>query len=334
MHATARVSRDPKAGDSHLAPCHDTLIPTTTWPDSPSMDPADARPALTVEDMQTYRRHVEEAASFLDTELLGSPTIGLVVPGQSSRLVADASTGTVLTFDEIPHFPKADGRSEPGRLIEGTRGESSFICVDGALALYEGFTPQEVVFPIRMLAEVGIHSLLLVTPAIAVNSEFEPSDLVVVTDHINFQGVNPLVGPNVDAWGPRFPDMSEPYDPVLRQEAVQIALDEGVRLEQGVLFALLGPNGGTRAEYKMVEMLGADVASMRTVPEVIAAQHMGVSVLSIAVVIDRGSPDALEPVSMDEVAHAIDSARPHLRSVITGLVDRVLDGEGAPGTSR
>jgi purine-nucleoside phosphorylase len=200
------------------------------------------------------------------------------------------------------------------------------VVLDGTLPLHDGFTPRQAAFPVRVLAEAGVETLLFATRTESVHPEVRPSDLFLVTDHVNFQGVNPLVGPNVDDWGPRFPDMSEPYDPELRRTAEQVALREGLRLSKGILFAVLGPDLGTRAECRMARTLGGDVVGATTVPEVITARHMDLRVMTVSVVADRCLPDAVEPAPPGDGTQAVATARPHLRRLLRGVVEAV-DGE-------
>jgi purine-nucleoside phosphorylase len=200
--------------------------------------------------------------------------------------------------------------------------------MQGRMHLYEGYTPWQVGFPIRLLGALGVETLLISNAAGGLNPHFDTSDLMLITDHINFQGTNPLVGPNVDDWGPRFPDMSEPYDPDLRDTAQQIALDAGVRLHRGVYLSILGPNLETRAEYRMIRTLGADAVGMSTVPEVLVARHMGLRVMAVSVITDLCLPDALEPVTVEEVLAAAEAARPALQHLMAGMVHAA--GEQAP----
>jgi len=195
--------------------------------------------------------------------------------------------------------------------------------MQGRLHLYEGYTAREATFPIRVLGVFGIETLLISNAAGGMNPHFERGDIMLTTDHINFQGANPLVGPNVEEWGPRFPDMSEPYDIGLRKQAQQIALDTGIQLHQGVYVSVLGPNLETPAEYRFLRHMGADVVGMSTVPEVIVARHMDIRVMAVSVITDECFPDALEPVKIEEVLAAADDAAPHLKTLFHGVLSQV-----------
>lgn len=292
------------------------------------MSTSDDTPALTAESTRTYRTHVEEAAASFREAVSSVPRLGLVLEtglGGFGEAFEARWTGTA---DAIPHFPKADGDRDR-TLAVGTLAGTPVAVLDGALSLHDGFTPRQVAFPIRMLAEAGIETLLFANTAGSVHPEVAPSDLFLLTDHINFQGANPLVGPNVEAWGPRFPDMSEPYDPELRRVAEQAALQEGISLQKGIYFAVLGPNLGSQAEYRMVRTMGGDVVGTGTVPEVIAARHMDLQVLAVSVIADRCSPDAVTPVSTGKMTEAVADARPRLRRLL-GEVAGAVDREGTP----
>jgi len=282
------------------------------------MSTAPDPPALTVESTNTYRRHVQEAADDVKDRLTRSPTLGLVLATGRDTLPDAFTVDDEWPLDALPHVPQSEAAT--GSLVAGTLANTPVLVLDGPLSLHDGFTPRQVAFPIRMLAEAGIDTLLFTATAGSVHPEVAPSDLFLVTDHINFQGVNPLVGPNVEEWGPRFPDMSEPYDPALRKDAERVALQEGIELQKGIYFAVLGPNLGTQAEYRMVRTLGADVVGTGMVPEVLAARHMDVRVLALSVVTDRCSPDAVDPIATSDVKEAVDTACPRLRRLLSGLV--------------
>lgn len=284
-------------------------------------------PALTVDSTNTYRRHVQEAAEFVTDHLGHSPSLGLVVDTGRDTLPEDLAIDHEWSLDALPHVPHSE--TAPSTLLAGTLADTTVLALDGPLALHDGFTARQVAFPVRMMAEAGVNTLLFTTTAGSVHPEVEPSDLFLVTDHINFQGVNPLVGPNVEEWGPRFPDMSEPYDPELRATAQKVALQAGIGLQKGIFFATLGPNLGTQAEYRMVRTLGADVVGTGTVPDVIAARHMDVRVLTLSLITDRCAPDTGAPTTTNAVTEAVDAARPRLRRLLSGIVTAHKE-EGVP----
>lgn len=280
--------------------------------------------ALTADATAAYHRRVQEAAAFVRENIPSPLTLGLIVDTGRESLPDDLTIEAEWSVDEIPHYPDT-GHSQT-TLQLGSCGDASVLVLDGSLSLHDGYTPRQVAFPIRMLGEAGLEILLFTNTAGSVASEMTPADLVLLTDHINFQGANPLVGPNVEEWGPRFPDMSEPYDPELRQIAERVALREGIALQKGIYYAVLGPNLGTQAEYRMVQTLGADLVGTGSVLEVIAARHMDLQVMTLSVVTDRCSPDFVEPVSASNLADAMNSARPSLRRLLSGIIT-ALEGE-------
>ncbi len=237
-----------------------------------------------------------------------------------------------MPYDEIPHFPLSTVESHHGRLIVGHLSGVPVCALQGRFHLYEGYTPRQVTFPVRVLATLGIDTLFISNAAGGMNPLFRRGDLMLITDHINLQGQNPLVGPNVDDWGPRFPDMSEPYDPELRRLAEEKALELGIKLQQGVYVAVLGPNLETKAEYRFLRLIGADAVGMSTVPEVIVARHMNLRVMAISVITDECFPDALEPLSLEAVLAAAAEAEPRLTRLMKAVVEAVGQQAAAPST--
>lgn len=267
-----------------------------------------ARVGAAVEEIRRVTQHKPRAGIILGTGL-----------GQLSR---EIDVVAAIEYDDIPHFPVSTVESHHGRLMFGTLRGVDVVVMQGRFHVYEGYTVQRVTFPVRVMATLGIDTLFISTACGGMNPAYRRGDLMLITDHINLQGVNPLVGPNVDAWGPRFPDMSAPYDPALQKLAEETALDLRIKLHQGVYVAVVGPNLETRAEYRFLRYIGADVVGMSTVPEVIAARHMNLKVLGIAVVTDECFPDALEPVTLEHVLEAAGIAEPKLTALMSALVQR------------
>ena len=280
-------------------------------------------------DIDTYRDHVAAAAEAIRHAVDTVPPLGLILGTGLGGLADAVETEAVLPYDAIPHMPTSTVDSHDGQLRIGTLDGVPVVVMQGRMHLYEGYTPWQVGFPIRVLGALGVDTLLISNAAGGLNPQFDTADVMLLTDHINFQGTNPLVGPNVDDWGPRFPDMSEPYDVDLRQTAQSIALSEGFRLHEGVYLSILGPNLETRAEYRMLRTLGADAVGMSTVPEVLVARHMGIRVMAVSVITDMCLPDALEPVTLEAVLNAADTAGPNLQHLMTGMVHAV----GTPATA-
>jgi purine-nucleoside phosphorylase len=274
-------------------------------------------------DTTEYRRHVEEAAASIRERVDLDARIGIIL-GTGLGALADAvDAEVVLSYDDLPHFPVSTVESHHGKLLAGRLDGVPVLALQGRFHLYEGYSPHEITFPVRVLARLGVDTLLISNAAGGMNPNFRRGDLMLVTDHINLQGVNPLSGPNVDDWGPRFPDMSMPYDEGLRRIAESVALEQAVKLQQGVYVAVEGPNLETRAESRFLRMIGADAVGMSTVPEVIVARHQGLRCLAFSVITDECFPDALEPVSIEDVLAAAGEAEPKLTAVMRAVVARV-----------
>lgn len=271
-------------------------------------------------DIQAYRRRVDEAAGAIRARTDLRPRLGIILGTGLGRLAKEIDVAVAIPYDEIPHFPLSTVESHHGRLLVGHLAGVPVLALQGRFHLYEGYSAHEITFPVRVLATLGVETLLISNAAGGMNPIYRKGDLMLFTDHINLQGVNPLIGPNLDAWGPRFPDMSEPYDLALRDLAERIALDEGIKLQQGVYVAVTGPNLETRAEYRFLRMIGADVVGMSTVPETIVARHMGLRVMAISVVTDECFPDALQPVTLEDVLAAAGMAEPKLTAIMKGVV--------------
>lgn len=276
-----------------------------------------------VQEMDAYREQVAEAVEAIREETSASPAVGIILGTGLGQLAEEIAVETRFSYDDLPHFPSATVEMHDGRLLFGELGGVPVVAMQGRFHLYEGYTPKEVTFPVRVLAELGVETLLISNAAGGMNPHYRRADLMLITDHINFQGENPLVGPNVESWGPRFPDMSEPYDRELRQLAEEKALELGIKLHQGVYVAVVGPNLETRAEYRMLRLMGADVVGMSTVPEVIVARHMGLRVMAISVITDECFPDALEPIDIEDVMAAAGEAEPKLTRIMRAVVEEV-----------
>ena len=278
-------------------------------------------------DPDAYRHQVSEAVDFLGPQVMNPPPDTAVILGTGlGRLADEIDVHVVVPYEEIPHFPKATVESHHGRLIAGTIDGAGVVVLQGRFHLYEGYAPHEVTFPIRVLRNMDVRTLLITNAAGGLNPDFRRGDLMLVTDHINLQGVNPLTGPNIDDWGPRFPDMSGPYAADLQQRAKDVASAEGIPLREGVYAAVAGPNLETRAEYRFLREIGADAVGMSTVPEVIVARHMGMQCLALSVITDECFPDTLQPVKMEDVLAAAAAAEPNL----TRLLAKLVGGFGWP----
>ena len=277
-------------------------------------------PAQTTEWADEAAR-VDEAAAVVRAALPDEARTGLILGTGLGALADEIEVEQALPYDDLPHFPLSTVESHHGRLLAGRLSGVPVLALQGRFHLYEGYSPKQVAFPVRVLGALGVETLLISNASGGMNPQFARGDLMLIVDHINLQGVNPLVGPNVADWGPRFPDMSAPYDPELRRLAEEHALRLGIPLHQGVYVAVVGPNLETRAEYRMLRTLGADVVGMSTVPEVLVARHMGMRVLALSVITDECFPDALAPISIDDVLAVAAEAEPRLTAVIKAVVE-------------
>jgi len=276
-----------------------------------------------------YRQNVEAAATSLAEQVGPVPETGLLLGREGRALLDEVDAVAVCEYTDLPHFPSESDRTDEGTITVGTLNGTSVVVLSGPLLIHEGHTPHQVAFPIRMLAVAGVDTLILSGRAGGLRSELAPGDLMVVTNHINFQGLNPLVGTNVDEWGPRFPDMTDPYAPAVNRAAGTVARRDGIPLRRGVLLAVSGPSLGTGAEYRMMRTLGADAVGTGLVPEVITARHMGLRVGAVTVIADQCSPDVRAPVAVDDANEAIEGARAPLCSLLKGLV-AASEIEGEP----
>jgi purine-nucleoside phosphorylase len=251
------------------------------------------------------------------------PMVGIVLGTGLGALAEEIQVQASISYSEIPHFPLSTVESHEGRLLLGALGNKPVVAMQGRFHLYEGYDLRQVTFPIRLMKLLGVEILVVSAACGGMNPEWNPGELVLLADHINLLGDNPLVGPNLDDLGPRFPDMSEPYDGELRGLAHSVAQDEGLLLRQGVYVAVQGPSLETRAEYRMLRGIGADVVGMSTVPEVIAARHMGLRVLGVTIITDACDPENLEPVELVSIIETAKKAEPSLTTLIKGVVARL-----------
>ena len=273
--------------------------------------------------MNDLRRAIGEAVGHIRGQGDWRPELGIVLGTGLGALIEDIRIDTALDYAEIPHFPVSTVESHSGRLIFGTLEGRPVVAMQGRFHFYEGYTLQQVTFPVRVMQALGVETLFVSNACGGMNPVYRRGDLMRIDDHINLIGDNPLRGPNVDELGPRFPDMSEPYDRALGELADTVALESGIRMHVGVYVAVAGPNLETRAEYRFLRGIGADVVGMSTVPEVIVARHAGLRVLGISIVTDECFPDALQPVDVAEIIRVAGEAEPRMTAVIRGTVARL-----------
>jgi purine-nucleoside phosphorylase len=265
---------------------------------------------------------VQEATRTVRSHWSGTPTVGLVLGTGLGALAREIDAAALIPYPEIPYFPRSTVESHRGQLVCGTLAGRSVVAMEGRFHLYEGYTPSQVTFPIRVMKELGCRLLIVSNAAGGLNPQYEKADLVVIEDHLNLLGVNPLIGPNDDRLGPRFPDMIEPYDRMLQNLALQIALEQNIVAHRGVYVAVTGPNLETRAEYRFLRGIGADVVGMSTIPEVLVAVHAGLKVLGFSIVTDMCLADALHPVRIEEIVAVANQAEGKLRTIVKGVLEQ------------
>jgi len=266
------------------------------------------------------RDKVGEAADSIKKSLECEPVAGLVLGTGLGGIVDEMEKGVAVPYSAIPHWPVCTAPGHHGQLVCGRWAGKPVIAMDGRFHLYEGYSPQEISFPIRVLRALGTKTLVLSNAAGGLNPNFQDGDLMVITDHINLTGQNPLVGPNVDEWGLRFPDMIEPYSRRLVTLAEQTALKECIKLRRGVYAGVLGPSLETAAETRFLRMAGGDAVGMSTIIEVITAVHAGMEVLAISVITNVNLPDCYKPAVVEEIIETANRSG----KILSRLFERIL----------
>jgi purine-nucleoside phosphorylase len=251
------------------------------------------------------------------------PEVAVILGTGLGGLAKEIKVETEIGYENIPGFPLSTVESHVGRLLLGTLGGRKVVAMQGRFHRYEGYSMQQIAFPVRVMRALGAKTLVVSNACGGMHPLWAPGDLVLISDHINLLGDNPLVGPNDDALGPRFPDMSAAYDPALREIARKTARDLKIVLREGVYVAVPGPNLETAAEYRFLRVIGADVVGMSTVPEVIAAVHGGMRVLGISIITDACLPDALEPADITRIIATAQKAEPSLTALVRGVLERI-----------
>ena len=277
-------------------------------------------PSVAAEDPRAVLTALDEAVAAVRARCDLIPRVGIVLGTGLGGLADAVEAEAVIPYEDIPHFPVPTVETHSGRLLLGTLDGTPVVAMQGRFHRYEGYDLNQVVFPVRAMGRLGAETLVVSAAAGGMNPLWAPGELVLLDDHINLLGENPLVGPNVDELGPRFPDMSHPYDSSLQELAATVALKRGIRLNRGVYVAVVGPNLETRAEYRMLRAMGADVVGMSTVPEVIAARHMGLRVLGVVIITDSCLPDALKPAVVEDIIATANAAEPGLTTLIRDVV--------------
>lgn len=266
---------------------------------------------------------IEKAVEAIRKQYNGQPSNGVVLGSGLGRFTQQMTIHAEILYSAIPHFPVTTVKGHGGKLIFGSIEGKEVVVMSGRFHFYEGYTPQEVVFPIRVMHALGVCTLLISNAAGGVHPDFKVGDLMVIHDHISLSIVNPLLGPNIDSLGTRFPDMSEPYSKTLIQQAFDADKELKIGLKKGVYFGVTGPTFETRAEYKMIKILGADAVGMSTVQEVIAAVHCGMRVFAISVITDLGIREDENVITHEEVLQAANESEPKLTALFTKLISTI-----------
>jgi purine-nucleoside phosphorylase len=287
-------------------------------------EPTEAHTLLEKEnDVISLYDQIQEATAAIRLRWSGKPVVGIILGTGLGHFADEISDRTEIRYEEIPHFPRSTAPSHKGQFVCGTLGSKTVVAMEGRFHAYEGYTMQQITFPVRVLKALGCEVLIATNACGGMNPQYSRGDIMFVEDHINLLGDNPLIGPNDDRLGERFPDMCFAYDRKLLALGRQIALEQKLAVQQGVYVAVMGPNLETRAEYRFLRTIGADVVGMSTVPEVIVGVHSKMRNVGLSVVTDLCLPDALQPVSLPEILEVAAEAEPRLRALVRELVTRI-----------
>jgi purine-nucleoside phosphorylase len=270
--------------------------------------------------MHELAAQITQATDVIRARWGGRPRVGVILGTGLGTLAGQIETEAVLDYASLPHFPQSTSISHTGQLVCGTLQGVPVVAMEGRFHAYEGYSQRQITFPVRVMRALGAEMLVVSNACGGMNPLYSQGDIVVIDDHINLMNGNPLIGVNDDALGPRFPDMSRPYDPVLIGRAMEIARQENFVAHRGVYVGVTGPNLETRAEYRFLRAIGADVVGMSTVPEVIVAVHAGMRVLGLSIVTDLCFPDTLKPANIDDIVAAANGAEPNLRKIVLGVL--------------
>jgi purine-nucleoside phosphorylase len=268
----------------------------------------------------TYAEKIHLAHGHIEKVLPFSPEIGIILGTGLGGLLRDISIEMEIDYRDIPHFPVSTVESHAGKLVLGTLGEKKILAMKGRFHYYEGYSMKQVTFPVRIFKKLGIHHLFISNAAGGLHPDFELGQSMIIKDHIDLFPENPLRGANLENYGPRFPDMSDPYDQKLIDKALKIAREEGIKTDVGVYAGVQGPNLETKAEYRYLGIIGADAVGMSTVPEVIVARHMGMPVFAISAITDLCAPGKIQKVTISDVLQAAALAEPGMTSIIKRLI--------------
>lgn len=268
-------------------------------------------------------KQLEESTAYLKHKGFDAPELGIVLGTGLGKLVAEIENPIEAHYNHIPFFPLATVEFHTGKLIYGTIEGKKVVVMQGRFHMYEGYDLIDVTYPIRVMHRLGIKNLFISNAAGAVNLDYKKGDIMLIEDHINLQGGSPLAFKNVSEFGDRFVDMSEPYDLKMRKKVEAIALRENISLKKGVYASVVGPQLETKAEYRMIKMIGADAVGMSTVPEVIAANHLRLPVMAVSVLTDECDPDNLKPVNIAEIIQIAGETEPKMITLFKELIKEI-----------
>ncbi len=272
-------------------------------------------------------QQIQETKAFLESKTDLKPYAGIVLGTGLGNLSTEIEIETAIPYGEIPNFPVSTVQGHSGQLVFGTINDVPVVAMQGRFHYYEGYSLQECTFPIRVMKALGITNLFLSNASGGVNANFEIGDIMLITDHINLLPDNPLRGKNIDELGPRFPDMSEPYDLTLRNQVIDIAAENDIKIQQGIYAVLSGPTFETPAEYKYIQIIGADTVGMSTVPEVIVARHMDLPCMALSIITDLGVDGKIVEISHEEVQEVAKESEPKMTLIIKELLAQIYTSE-------
>lgn len=266
---------------------------------------------------------IQEASATIRDAFSEQPRAGIILGTGLGGIVDELEVEVALDYEQIPHFLTSTATSHRGRLVCGKLAGVPVVAMEGRFHMYEGYALKDITLPVRVFKELGAELMIVSNACGGLNPYYHAGDIMVIEDQINLLGDNPLIGINDDRLGPRFPDMCEPYDQAWIDRAIKVARDQGIDVHKGVFVAVAGPNLETRAEYRFLRMIGADVVGMSTVPETIVAVHCGLKTVGLSVITDMCLPDALKPSNVEEIIATANSAAPKLIAVVKGIVDEL-----------
>ena len=273
--------------------------------------------------MSSLKQKIEETLSVIQNHTKEKYPIGIILGTGLGGLVKEINVSHQIEYGDLPHFPLSTVESHHGKLIFGTIAGKNIVAMQGRFHFYEGYAMQQITYPVRVMKYLGVKTLLVSNACGGMNPQYRKGDIMLMVDHINLLGDNPLIGKNEDELGPRFPDMSEPYSLELISIAEKVAAENKIKVQKGVYVAVPGPNLETKAEYKFLRETGADVVGMSTIPENIVANHMGMKVLGISIITDECFPETLKPVNVEEIIATAMKAEPKMTLIMKEVIKRL-----------